>query len=293
MLHESKSYRIFKIVNSIILFVIALTCLMPMVHLLALSFSSAASATAGEVLFWPVDFTLSAYEFVIDKGEFFKAFFIGVERLVLGSVINMLFIITIAYPLSKETSSFHSRTVYTWIFVFTILFNGGLIPFYMTVQYTGLMNTIWALVIPVAVPVWNIILMMNFFRSLPKELEEASLIDGAGHITTLVRIYLPVSLPGLATVLLFTMVYHWNEWFYGIIFMNRIESYPLASYLQTVVVARNMIKMSAADALTLQKVSDRTVKAAQVFIAMIPILIVYPYLQKYFTKGLVMGSVKG
>ncbi|MNR21163.1 Inner membrane ABC transporter permease protein YcjP [compost metagenome] len=154
------------------------------------------------------------------------------------------------------------------------------------------MDTIWALVLPTAVPVFNVILLLNFFRSLPKELEEAAFIDGAGHWTTAWRIYVPLSLPALATTTLFATVSHWNSWFDGLIFMNSAEHYPLQSYLQTIVVQQDITKMAATDLSQLLNINEQTAKAAQIFLGALPILLVYPFLQRFFIKGIVMGSVK-
>lgn len=280
--------------NCGILGLIAIICLFPIVHIFAISFSSNAAASAGRVLLWPVDFTLSSYKFVFQQSLFLNAFWNSVVRVLVGSTVNMAFILFIAYPLSKDSGRFRMRTFYAWFFLITTLFSGGLIPTYMTIKSTGLMDTIWALVLPGAVPVFNVILMLNFFRGIPGEIEEAARIDGAGHVTIMWRLFVPISVPAIATVLLFTMVGHWNAWFDGLIYMNRPEKYPLSSFLQTLVIQSSQtMNMTEADARLLQMVSDRTAKSAQIFIGMIPILCVYPFLQKYFTTGIVLGSVKG
>jgi putative aldouronate transport system permease protein len=155
------------------------------------------------------------------------------------------------------------------------------------------MDSIWALLIPSAVPVFNVILLQNFFKTIPAEIEESAYIDGAGHWVNLIFMYLPLSTPALATLSLFVVVGHWNAWFDGLIFMNRPENYPLQSYLQTVVVQRDLKAISIKDISDIIGVSERNSKAAQIFIAMMPILLVYPFLQRYFTKGIVLGSVKG
>jgi putative aldouronate transport system permease protein len=291
--NPSSSRIIFSTINYTLLIGLSLLCLLPLIHVLAVSFSSSAAATAGLVKFWPVDFTTSSYHFVLNKPEFLRSIIVTLKRVFLGVSINMLLTILIAYPLSKESDKFKARTLYAWIFVVTILFNGGLIPLYITVKETGILGSIWALILPSAVPVFNIILLLNFFRGLPKELEEAAFIDGASQWTTLWRIFIPLSKPALATITLFAIVNHWNSWFDGIIFMNSPDSYPLQSYLQTVIINRDLTLVSAADMKTLAEVSDRTAKAAQIFLGSLPILLVYPFLQKFFIKGIVLGSVKG
>lgn len=284
--------RVFSVFNYTLLLFVALLCLFPLWHILAVSFSSSSAAAAGLVTFWPVQFTTKSYEFILAKPEFLRSMAVTLQRLVIGSVINMLLTIIIAYPLSKESKDLKFRTVYAWFFIFTILFGGGLIPAYMTIKYVGLLNSIWALVLPSAVPVFNIILLLNFFRGLPKELEESAFMDGAGYWTVLWRIYVPISLPAMATVGLFTMVGHWNAWFDGLIYMSTPDQYPLASYLQTIIKGIDLTKITGQDALTMAEVSDRTAKAAQIFVGTLPILLVYPFLQRFFVQGIVLGSVK-
>lgn len=284
--------RLFVIINSTLLFVLACLCLLPLVHVAALSFSSSQAATAGYVKLWPVEFTTSSYSFVLSKPAFLKSIGVTLQRVLLGVTINMLLTVLIAYPLSKETTKFPYRTAYVWFFVITMLFHGGLIPQYMIVKYTGIMDTLWALVLPGAVPVFNVVLLLNFFRGLPKELEEAAFMDGAGHWITLWKVILPLSAPAIATITLFATVGHWNSWFDGLIYMNSPDHYPLQSYLQTVVINRDLTVMSSIDMQSLAEVSDRTAKAAQIFLGALPILLVYPFLQRFFMKGIVLGSVK-
>lgn len=289
--------KIFLVSNTVFLLMVAFVCIAPFINLLAVSFSDKTAVAAGEVTFFPVGFTTISYEFITNNSKFFMSLLVSLKRTAIGVPINLLLIVLTAYPLSKTTADFRSRNVFSWFFVITILFNAGLIPTYMVVKSTGLMNSVWALVLPGALPVFSMLVVMNYMRSLPKELLEASYIDGASHIQTLIRVVLPVSAPTIATVTLFSFVDHWNSWFDGMIYMNKIENYPLQTYLQTVVVnpeefIRNNTDLSGNLAKYLSMVSARTTGAAQMFLAMIPILCIYPYLQKYFTTGLVMGSVK-
>lgn len=284
--------RLFLSGNVIFLAGISFACLMPIIHILALSFSNGTAAAAGKVILWPVDFTTAAYDNVFGKPEYLRAFGVSFERLILGTSISMFLTILTAYPLSKDERQFRLRTFYVWVFVFTILFSGGLIPWYLTVKSLGLIDTIWALVLPGALQVFNIILLLNFYRNLPKELEESARIDGAGHFATLWKIYVPLALPALATTGLFTMVWHWNSWFDGMILMNHPDKYPLQTFLQTIIIKLDFRFLKTQDAELISKLSDRTSKAAQIFVAAFPILIVYPFLQRFFIKGIVMGSVK-
>ena len=287
-----------RFVDVLIYFVIAfsaLLCLIPLLNTLALSFSSSVMAGSGTVTFWPKQFTTAAYEAIVGEKQFFRAFGISVRRVILGGGINFVMMVLAAFPLSHSERHFRGRNIYMYVLIFTMLFSGGLIPTYMVVSRLGLLNSIWALVLPGAVPVWNCILLMNFFRSLPEEMEEAAIIDGAVPFQIMVRIYLPVSLPSLATVMLFSIVGHWNEFFSGLIYMNHSNNYPLATYISTIVdTAKDLNLITDPEEIErLMKVSERNMSSAKIFVSMIPILIVYPFLQKYFVKGIVLGSVKG
>jgi putative aldouronate transport system permease protein len=297
-MNDSLPRRIFLTCNTFFLLVVALVCVAPFVNLLSISFSDRIAVAAGEVTFWPRGFTLVAYEFITGSSSFIRSLIVSFRRVAIGVPVNLVLIVLTAYPLSKSKDGFRARSIFSWYFVVTILFSGGLIPTYMVVRYTGLIDSIWSLVFPTALPVFSMLVVMNYMRTLPKELEEAAYIDGANHVQTLLRVILPVSTPTIATVALFSFVTHWNTWFDGMIYMNRMEKYPLSSYLHTVVVnPAEFLRLHSDMSGNLQKylalLSIRTTSAAQLFLAMIPILVIYPYLQKYFATGLVMGSVKG
>lgn len=295
MHHISTPYRWFLRFNYLVLVLLAALCLFPIINILAISFSSSEAVSSGSVTFWPVNFTFSSYRYMLENAQFLRSFAVSLTRVALGVSVNLIFTILVAYPLSKETAVFRSRTVYAWIFVFTMLFSGGLIPGYLVVKEAGLLDSIWALILPGAVPIFNVLLMLNFFRGLPKELEEASWMDGAGHMRTLISIYLPVALPSIATVTLFSLVGHWNAWFDGMIYMKSPDHYPLATYLQAMLqqVSVNTENVTLEQAMLLDQISDRTTQAAQIFLSVVPILLIYPFMQKYFVHGLVVGSVKG
>ncbi len=281
------------LLNLLALALLALLCLFPILHILALSFSSATAAASGRVTIWPVELTTQSYQFVLDNIAFAKSFLISLLRVAVGTPVNMILTILVAYPLSRSRKEFALRDFFAWFFVITILFSGGLIPWYMVIRQTGLIDKFWALIVPGALPVFNVILLANSFRTIPKELEEAAAMDGAGHWTVLLKILLPMSLPVLATVTLFVAVGHWNSWFDGLILMNSTDKYPLQSYLQTVVVSPDPRMLTERDLDLLKVISNRTTRAAQIFIAMVPVLLVYPFLQRYFTTGIKLGSVKG
>lgn len=293
-MRRSRDEKYFNAFNLVFLGLVSLTCIIPILNTIAISFSDPLPVNRNQVAFWPIGFNFKAYEFLLTNVRFWRAALVSVERVLLGTVINLLLMVTCAYPLSKEPDKFQFRTAYSWLFVFTMLFNGGLIPTFMQVKTLGLLDTIWSLTLPGAVNVFNMVLLLNFFRGLPTQLEEAAMIDGAGHFRTLIRIYIPCSLPAIATLLLLSIVGHWNAWFDGIIYSNRLESYPLQSYLQTVIVGMQMMRneMSVERHVLYSSLNERSIRAAQIIIAMLPIAVVYPYLQKFFVSGIVLGSVK-
>ena len=183
------------------------------------------------------------------------------------------------------------------IMIFAMLFQGGMIPLYLVVRNLGLINSVWSLILPGAVPIGNVILVMNFFRGIPKSLEESAHLDGANPWQVLTRIYIPISLPSLATVSLFSIVGSWNDFMAGLIYMTRIENYPLMTYIQslTINVAETLQQapnLTTEQLQNLLSVSDQTFNAARIFVTIIPLLLIYPFLQKYFVKGIVVGAVK-
>ncbi len=247
---------------------------------------------ASQVIFLPKGFTLQSYAYIISNKAFWRAAGISILRIIAGPSVNLLFAIFPAYALSKSSRQFRGRTIYAWIFFLSTIFGGGVVPWFMMIRAAGLYNNFWGLIIPGAVAVGNIILLLNFFRQVPKELEEAAIMDGANHFRILLQIYLPVSKAAIATILLFSIVGHWNGWFDGMVLMKDPEKYPLQTYLQAVVVKQPQMSQSNVDWSVYDNISQKTTNAAQIFISILPMLIFYPFMQKYFVKGLVIGSVK-
>ena len=295
MQYYSNAQRVFAAFNYTFLLLVSILCLLPFINLLAISFSASAPVAAGHVLFWPIDFTLDSYLFALRGDQFTRAFIISIQRTALGVVVNVLLMLLTAYPLARTSDSLTGRNFYMGIFVFIMIFHGGMIPTYLVVVNLGLLNSIWALILPTALPVWNMIILMNFLRQLPNELEEAAHIDGAGPFRTLTYIIFPLSKPAIATVALFCIVFHWNDWFSGLIYMQNVRDYPLQTYLHIVLRDfETLMRMADGDiAALLAMMNARTGRASQLFLGAVPVLMIYPFLQKYFTKGLVLGSVKG
>ncbi len=289
---KSLGSRLFDIANHLLLLLFGLACLFPMIHIVAVSLSNRAASMGGFVTLWPIGFTLQNYMEILQAGPVYQAFLVSVYRTVLGTALNMVMTILAAYPLSKSSEELKGRSVFMWIVLIAMLFNGGLIPWFLVIRNLGLLNSLWALILPGALPIWNVILLMNFFREIPKELEEAAIIDGASYWGTLIHIYLPLSVPALATLTLFAAVFHWNAWFDGMILIMDNAKYPIMTFLRTVVVDMNLqiLSVNMEDIFNL---SDRSIRAANIVVATVPILIVYPFLQRYFIHGIRLGAVKG
>ncbi|GIP32067.1 carbohydrate ABC transporter permease [Paenibacillus sp. J2TS4] len=289
---KTVSARIWNICLIVLMVVISFSSLAPVIHTIAVSFSNMSAAAGGFVTFWPVGFNIESYRKIIDDPYFFNSFFVSIKRVLIGGSLNFILTILIAYPLSRSRKEFKARHYYMWFILFNMLFSGGVIPLYLVVKSLGMFNTIWALVLPGAVPVFNVILLMNFFRNLPKELSEAGLMDGAGPWFMLFKVFLPLSLPAMATVTLFSVVNHWNSFFDGMIFMRSVENYPLQTYIQQLVVQLAPEMMDSTNVDLVAKMSDKTLNAAKIMVSMLPILLVYPFLQRYFIHGIMLGSVK-
>jgi putative aldouronate transport system permease protein len=282
----------FHVVNTVVLVLLALTCVLPFVHVLALSFSSGGAADRAEVGLWPVQPTLAAYNYAFQNEGFLRSLWNTLKRVAIGVSINMLLTVLAAYPLSKTRRQFPGRSLFAWYFVVTMLVSGGLIPTYLVVTGTHLKNTVWALVLPGAVWAFNITVLLNFFRQIPHELEESAFLDGAGAWTTLIAIYLPLSTAALATIAIWCTVGHWNEWFQGLIYMDSMKDYPLQTYLQGMIVQPRFDLMDHSQVELMMRISRRTFNAAQIIIATIPVILVYPFLQRYFVKGMQLGGLK-
>jgi putative aldouronate transport system permease protein len=284
--------RLFDIFNYVFLTGFTILCVLPFIHIIAVSFSATAPSMGGFVTFWPIGFNLENYQKILNAAAFQSSFMISVERTLLGTAINIGVLILVAYPLSKTSEQLKGRSIIMSVFLFAMLFSGGLIPTFLVVRALGLMDKIWALILPGALNIWSLFLLINFFRDVPKELEEAALIDGATHWQILYHVFLPISLPALATLTLFAAVGHWNAWFDGAIYMTRSELYPLQTFLRTVVVQLDLSRLGI-NPNDLAQLSNRSLKSAQIVVTILPILFVYPFLQRYFITGLKLGAVKG
>lgn len=281
----------FRVINGIFLAALAALCLLPIIHILAVSFSNQAAVSANQVGLIPRGFTFASYKMVAKRNAFWQAFGISVERVIIGVIINTVITVLMAYPLSKKESEFPARKIYVWLLIFVMIFDGGLVPNYILIKDLNLFDTIWALVLPTAVPIYNIILTMNFMKQLPGTIEEAAMVDGATYFQRFIKLIIPLSKPVIATVTLFSFLNHWNSWFDGKIYNNQTTKYPLQTYLQNLISNSDMT--NAAEAIENALSNVKTLQAAQLVLTLLPILLIYPFLQKYFVKGITVGAVKG
>ena len=293
---KTRPQQVFTVFNYIFLTMLGVLCVLPLLNIIALSFSSRNMVNARMVTFWPKQFTVSSYAYMLEKSGLVPAVLITLKRVVLGLVVNMLMTIIVAYPLSKTKEAFRSRKYYVGFFLFTMIFNGGLIPTYLVVKELRMLDTIWVLILPNAVTMYYVLLMLNFFRGLPSSIEEAAIVDGCNQWQTMVKIYLPLSLPSLATIALFIVVGHWNEWFDGMIYNNKSTNYPLMTFLQYQIInfkTSDLRPEQIAANPSLADLDGRAIKSAGIVLCTVPILCLYPFLQRYFVTGIVVGSVKG
>lgn len=286
--------KAFIVLNHAFCLLMAILCILPVVHILAVSLSSKNAVFSGHVLFWPVELTLDSYRIVVRDAQFFTSYLVSVYRAALGWFVQLSMTVLAAYPLYLKKSMFPARQFFIVYFMITMFFGGGLIPTYLVVDGTGLIDSIWSLVIPAAVPIYHIILMKNFMKSLPDSLMESAYIDGASHFTTLLRIIIPLCKASLATISLFCILDHWNAWFDGMIYIKRMSLKPLQTYLRSVIIVESAVSDSSSlleDIIA--NVTADSANGAKIFLALIPIISIYPFLQKHFAKGIVLGSVKG
>ena len=285
---ESASYRVFKVFNAIILTLISVAMLYPFLYLVAQSFSSTQAIVAGQVGLIPKDFNISTYKYVITDGKFIPYYGNTIVYSIIGTVCALLFSALLAYPLSKA-ELYGGKAINKFI-IFTMYFGGGMIPNYLLVSSLHLTGTRWAMLLPFCISQFNLIIMINSFNSLPHELEEAALIDGLGYWGILRRIIVPLSTAAIATVGLYYAVFFWNDWFNSLIYLNK-EQYPVMLFLRNIVNGTAMVGDGAGSA---DKSSlGIAIKSAVIIVSTLPIIILYPFLQKYFVKGLTVGGVKG
>lgn len=280
--------RIFDAVNTVFLALLAFTTLYPFWDTLVVSFSSLKGYLAQTAHLWPVEWSLDGYAYMLAKAELWTAYGNTLFITLAGTALNMVVTTMTAYVLSKKDLRGHR--VLTFLAVFTMMFSGGIIPTYMVIKEVGLMNSLWAMIIPSLISTYNLVILRNFFLAMPKELEESATLDGCTEVGVLFRIVLPVSLPAITTIALFYAVDHWNDFFSAIMYINKSSNWPLQLFLRSMLFESDAAYQSGGESLFLL---GQPMKMAAVMMAILPIMAAYPFFQKYFTKGVMIGAVKG
>lgn len=278
-----------KVISYIVMTFFAVMCLFPFYYIFVVSISDPQFVHEGQLILWPKGFSLQAFEVTFNHARFYSSFRVSVIRTLVGTLLGITFSSSLAYAVSRK--HLRGRKFFMVFIVFTMLFNGGIIPTYLVVRYTGLIDTIWALIIPNMMNTFNVIVLVNFFRAIPDELEESAKIDGANDLIIFIKLMIPVAMPSIATITLFVAVYHWNTLMDGILYINTPTKKPLQVYLNDIVAAGQTDDLFG-DA-SARWMPTLSLKTATIFASTLPILIVYPFLQKYFVKGIMVGSVKG
>jgi putative aldouronate transport system permease protein len=291
---ESGGDRLFTACNNLILWLLLIMVLYPLIYIVSASFSSAHAVLSGEVWLWPVNPTLAGYEAVFKHNLIWSGFSNSIYYTVVGTLINVIMTILAAYPMSRK--DFYGNNIFMFLFLFTFMFSGGLIPTYLLVRDLGMLNTTWSMLLPGALGVWNMIITRTYFQTtIPEEMLEASQIDGCTDFQFLWKIVIPLSGPIIAVITLFYAVGHWNSYFNALIYLKSQEAYPLQLVLRDILV-RNEVDLSMMT--DVQGAAEREglrelLKYSLIVVATVPLLIVYPFVQKYFVKGIMIGSLKG
>ena len=287
--YNTKSNIVFKTVVYAIMVLVLLVCLIPFLYIISLSLSDPIAVVNGEVFVVPVGFSVEAYRQIFTYPNFFNAYLNTIIYTVFGTAISLFVMTLFAYPLSKP--HLRGQSIIMKLVVFSMFFSGGLIPNYLLVSRLGLINTRFAMLLPFCINTFNLILLINFFKSIPNDIEEAAIIDGLGYGGILTKIILPLSGAGLATVGLYTAVFFWNDWFNSLIYLKSSQ-FPVMLYLRNIVNGTSQLNNgggSSAEAASL----SMSIKAAVIIVSTLPIILVYPFVQRYFVKGVMVGSVKG
>ena len=280
----------FNIINISIMLTVAVATLYPFLYVLAASLSDTSYIVQGKVGIIPIGINLEAYKRVLEYPFIGKSYYNTILYTVMGTTINLILTVCGAYPLSRNR--FPGKKFFMFIVTFTMLFGGGMIPTFLVVKGLGLYNTIWAMILPSAISTWNLIIMRTFFQQIPASLEEAALIDGTNEIQALYMIILPLSMPSLVTIALFYAVGHWNSFFPALIYLKNKELYPLQIILRQIVI-QNETDSMVNDLNQGRELVSESIKHATIIVATLPILTIYPFIQKYFVKGVMVGAVKG
>ena len=293
-IRKNKDILVFDAINLTLLTLFTLTCLLPMVNLFSKAVSSEAMVLGGKVWLWPKEFQIESITYMLAQTGFQRSFLNTLFVTLLGTLLNIAFTVLAAYPLSRKRLK--GRKWILFFIVFTMLFSGGLIPSFILVQRLGLMNSLGALIWPGLTSPFFIIILRNFFEGIPDSLEESAKIDGASNFMTLTSVMLPLALPCLATLTVFYAIGHWNNYFGALLYIQSREKFTLQLYLQQLLISTTRSAGALINTAQMRALKNRApmiIQASAVFLSTVPILLVYPFLQRYFVKGMTLGAVKG
>ncbi len=292
VIKETFSDKVFNFFNVLLTILITLIVLYPLIYILSASFSDPMAVMNGEVLLIPVDFTFAGYQKVFQNEDIVTGYLNSIQYTIVGTAVNLIMTVLGAYPLSRK--DFYGRNVLTAFFTFTMFFGGGMIPTYLVIQDLGLLNNFWVMILPGAVSVWSMVIVRTFFQSsIPDELREAAVIDGCSNTRLLMTIILPLSIPVLAVITMQYAVGHWNAYFNALIYITDREKYPLQMVLRELLMQSKMDEMMDTEGAVTQQMLAESLKYAVMVVASVPVLLLYPFLQRYFVKGVMVGAIKG
>ncbi len=293
-LSDTRSDKIFDAINVSLLVVAFIIIAYPLVYILSSSFSSTQAVISGRVWLFPVEFSLEGYQAIFKHDDVWSGYFNSLFYAICGTCLNIVFTVAAAYPLSRKTLV--GRGFIIGLFVFTMIFNGGLIPYYLVVRNVGILNTRWAMLLPQAIQVWNLMIALTYFRqNIPEALYDAAEIDGASDISVVFQIVVPLSGPIIAVLVLFYVVYHWNGYFEAMIFLKHDHMFPLQIVLRNILIENQFDPEMFGDIERIKRMQGLRdlLKYSLIIVASLPVLIIYPFVQKYFIRGVMIGALKG
>ena len=289
---RSRSSIVLIVVTHTTLLILLLVTLLPIIHIAAMSVSKAGPVMRGEVTLWPREFTLESYNRIFSGWRIPRGFRNAILYTLVGSAINMIMTAAMAYGLSHRQLVF--RSFYMTMIVITMFFSGGIIPLFLLVLRLGMYDTMWAIVLPVAISAWNLIILRTFFQAMPQEMKEVAHLEGASELTILLRVIVPLSTPALAAIFLFYATSHWNSYFSALMFLRDRDKLPLQIILREIVLQNRLrVGYEAGIPEVDMEVIQETIKYAVLFVSLVPMLLMYPFIQRYFVKGVMIGSLKG
>lgn len=290
---RTKSEYIFDNINILIMITICAITIYPIWYVIVNSFNDGVDAMGGGIYWWPREFTIENYKAVFVNPGILTSFGVTIAKTVIGTLTHVFFTAMVAYALSRK--DLYGRNIYMVIGIITMFFSGGLIPYFLLIRDLGLFDNFLVYIIPTLFNFFHLIIFVSFFRELPTSLEEAAKIDGANDFMIFIKVIIPLSMPVIATIALFQGVYQWNDYFAGVIFVNNPDLQPIQTYLYKVVAesSSNQMMANAPGGITTKTVTSQSIKLATMVVTTLPIMLVYPFLQKYFVKGMLIGSVKG